>query len=127
MALAAAIISLIRDEIGDSTSFYFSDDSPHTPPQFDSLEDIYIDPARGNTNVLRTALICWRLRRSNYVQRGFDATAGGSLMARRQQMKTLEQKVKEYEILVDTTFRHANSSLQSTHVQSEAIAGGAEF
>ena len=127
MALSAAILSLIHDEIGDSTNAFFSDDTPHTPPQLDSLENIYADTARGNLNVLRTALICWRFRRNNYIERGFDATAGGSLMARRQHMKSLEQKVKEYELLVDTTKRHANTSLQSVHVQSEAIAGGAEF
>lgn len=128
MPLSPAIVELIRDEIGPDPDF--ANDSPHNPVigQLDSLENIYTNTSRGNVNVLRTALICWRMRRFDYVKRGFDATAGGSLMARRQRMKELNQVVKELEILIDTTFRNANQTMVGTHDQSVLLAeSGAEF
>ena len=128
MALSPNIVELIRDEIGHDPDF--SNDSPHDTAagELDSLENIYTSTNRGKTNVLRTALICWRLRRADYVKRGFDASTAGTLMARRQRLKELNRTVKEYEILVDTTAKHFNSTILSTHQQSEALAeSGAEF
>lgn len=128
MALSPSIVELIRDEIGPDPDF--SDDSPHDTSigQLDSLENIYGNTNRGNLNVLRTALICWRLRRNDYVKRGFDASTAGTLMARRQRLAELNRIVKEYEILVDTTFKHQTATLKSTHQQSQDLAdAGAEF
>lgn len=126
MALSPSIVELIRDEIGPDTDF--SDDTPHTSPQFDSLENIYTNANRGNFNVLRTALICWRLRRNDYVKRGFDASTGGTLMARSRRIRELDRIVKEYELLVDTTFKHNTATIESTYQQSQDLAdSGAEF
>jgi hypothetical protein len=117
MALSAEIVTLIRDEIGGDPDFSDDDAGFDSTTQLGSLEAIYTSAKRGNGNVLRTALICWRLRQKDYVKRGFDATASGSLMARRQRMRELDRIVKEYEMLVDTTARHANSTVQSDYQQ----------
>lgn len=110
MALAAQIVNLIRDEIGHDEDFVDNTvDLAANPNAYGALEDIYTDTERGNTDVLRTALVCWRIRRANYVKRGFDASASGSLMSRRQRMKELDKIVKEYELLIETTHRHKNT------------------
>ena len=124
MVLLDSIVELIRDEIGGGADF--GDDNPVVSPQLDTLENIYNNVNRGNSNVLRTALICWRRRREAYQARGFDATAGGSLFARRQRMKYLDKKVKEYELLVDTTFRHRQSRALGKFEVDDAD-GGTEF
>jgi hypothetical protein len=125
MPLAQAIVDLIRDEIGVETDFV-DQIADEGAGELASLEAIYVDDNRGNSDVLRTALICWRLRRNSYVSRGFDATAGGSLMARRQKMLEYDRRVKEYEILVDTTNRHRQSHANSAYEQNLA-AGGTEL
>jgi hypothetical protein len=127
MVLAVGIVELIRDEVGPDLDFA-NNTSELIAGQLDSLENIYTNSNRGSTSVLRTALICWRLRRADYVKRGFDASTAGTLMARRQKLREYNRIVKEYELLVDTTAKHVNSTIQSTHQQSEALAeSGAEF
>ena len=118
MALNNEVIKLIRDEIGDDPDFSDDDASYDSTSHLGSLESIYNSTNRGNENILRTALICWRRRRNDYVKRGFDATASGSLMARRQRMRELDRMVKEYELLVDTTARHSNDSVLSDYQQT---------
>lgn len=124
MALNSEVLELIRDEIGDDPDFADDNLSYDPDTQLGSLEEIYNSTNRGDQNILRTALIVWRKRRANYVSRGFDATAGGSLFARRQRMRELTRTVKEYELLVDTTARHSQSSVNSDYQQS---AESAEF
>lgn len=124
MAIAASIVKLIRDEIGNDPDFTDNISDPPTASTLDSLENIYIDENRGNFNPLRTALICWRLRRSNYVSRGFDVSSSGQLLSRRQRMRELNLRVHELEYLVDQTAHSHNATLLSTHQQSEALSGG---
>lgn len=121
MALNTSIVELIRQEIGDDQDF--ADDNPHDPnTQLGNLEDIYNTADQGNGDILRTALIVWRKRRASYVSRGFDVTAAGSLMARRQRMLELDRTVKEYELLVDTTFKQRNQEIQSNYQQNESAS-----
>lgn len=124
MVLLNSVVELIRDEIGAGADF--GDDNPKSGNELDTLENIYNNADRGNSDVLRTALICWRRRREAYQARGFDATAGGSLFARRQRMKYLDKKVKEYELLVDTTFKHRQSRAQGKY-EVDLADGGTEF
>jgi len=126
MALNTDTLALIRDEIGGDPDFSDDDASYDSAIQLGSLETIYSSTVRGNLNVLRTALICWRLRRNDYVKRGFDATSAGSLMSRRQRMRELNRQVKEYELLIDTTAKHVNDTINSDYQQDVASAG-AEF
>jgi hypothetical protein len=123
MALDPAVVALIRDEIGNDTDF--SDDIPHASPQLDSLENIYTDTNRGNTNVLRTALICWRRRLFNLQERSFDVITEGSLLSRSQRIKMIERRIKELALLVDTTHKGKNATVLSS-AQIDA-ADGSEF
>lgn len=123
MALDPGIVSLIRDEIGPDLDF--SDDDPAGATQLDSLENIYLDVNRGNSNVLRTALICWRRRLFNIQNRSFDVVTEGSLLSRSQRVKFIERRIKELELLVDTTLKGKNQTV----VSSAALASsdGSEF
>jgi len=127
MPLSEGLIALIRDEIGDDPDF--SDSDPHTPPQLDSLERIYLDPERGAENVLRTALICYRRRLHHLQARSFDITTEGTLLNRRQRVKFMELRIKELAALVDTTYRSHNAEMVSPLAAEEAAAssGSAEF
>ncbi len=98
MALSTQVISLIRDEIGDDLDF--SNNAPHGAGQYDSLEAIYSDSLRGNENVLRTALICWRRRLGAMQARSFDVTKEGNWLARSQRTKFLMNRVEHYERLL---------------------------
>ncbi len=118
MALNVETVALIRDEIGGDSDFSDDDASYDSSTQLGSLESIYNSTTRGNSNILRTALICWRLRRNDYVKRGFDATSAGSLMARRQRMRELDRIVKEYELMIDTTLKSRNASVLSDYQQT---------
>lgn len=125
MSLSASIIALIRDEIGNDTDF--SDNIPHTAPQLDSLENIYTDTNRGNFNILRTTLIVWRRRRNNLQARSWDIATEGSLLTRSQRLKQMDQQIKRYEALVDTTYRGANQPIQSPKTREDAAADTTEF
>lgn len=129
MALSEGIIALIRDEIGDDDDF--SDSAPHTSPQLDSLERIYTDTERGNFNVLRTALICWRRRRNHLQARSWDVATEGSLLTRSQRIRQMDQQIKRYEVLVDTTYTGRNQEVTGPFgMTADSIAaeyGDAEF
>ena len=117
MTLDPLIVDLIRDEIGNDTDF--SDNTPSTPPQLDSLEKIYDDPNRGNSNVLRSALICWRRRQNSLQERSFDIITEGSLLSRSQRIKFLAKKIKELEMLVDTTHKGKNMTTVSSAKEAD--------
>jgi hypothetical protein len=116
MTLAANIVSLIRDEVGDGTDF--SDNDPPSATQLDSLEAIYTDANRGNGNVLVTALIVWRRRLANMAGRGFDVTKEGSWLARSQQVDFYQQQVSKYERLVADRPQSRNGEILSRAQQS---------
>ncbi len=125
MALNSATISLIRDEIGNDLDF--SDNNPSTPPQLDSLENIHDDANRGNFNVLRTALICWRRRLFNLQERSFDVVTEGALLSRNQRIRFMERKIKNLEALTDTTQKGSNATVLSSVQVEEAVDAGSEF
>lgn len=117
MALSQSIIEQIRDEIGPDEDV--SDDALVPAAPLGDLETIYTDTDRGNLSTLRTALIVWKRRLTAVQARSFDATAGGSLMARSQRVRYLQRRVKELEILVDYTLKGSNQNVLSTHQQVE--------
>lgn len=128
MALSASIIALIRDEIGNDTDFSDNISGFDSSTQLDSLENIYTDENRGNYNVLRTALICWRRRRNNLQARAWDVATEGSLLTRSQRLKQMDQQIKRYESLVDTTYRGSNMTMQTPYAAEVAAAeSNAEF
>ena len=98
MALDPAIISLIRDEIGDDVDFVNDDtDLPGTPyAAYDSLENIYTDTDRGNYSPINTALIVYRRRLGNHTMRAFDLAKEGNWYARSQKTKYLQSQVAKY-------------------------------
>lgn len=102
MALDTNIVKLIRDEIGPDLDFVndAADEDPTDPEQLGSLEDIYLDANRGRSNVLATALICWRRRLAQQNARGFDVTKEGNWLARSQRVKFLQNRVEHYERLL---------------------------
>ena len=120
MPLAQTIINRIRDEIGEDLDVTDAADSPPAP--LGDLETIYTDVNRGNLSTLRTALIVWKKRLAGMQTRSFDATAGGSLMARSQRIRFLQRRVKELEILVDYTLKGTNQTVLSTYQQSSESA-----
>lgn len=120
MALSDQIIALIRDEIG--TDDDFADNIPHSSPQLDSLENVYTDTERGNSSILRTALICWRRRRNSLQGRSFDVATEGSLLSRSQRLKQMDQQIKRLEVLVDTTYTGRNQEIQAPVLAEEAAA-----
>ena len=118
MTLNPAIATLIRDEIGGDADF--NNNSPHTGSQLGNLEDIYNTEARGGSNVLVSALICWRLRLFNLQERSFDIITEGSLLSRSQRIKFIERKIKNLEALVDTTQKGKNMTVNSSVVTTDA-------
>lgn len=120
MPLAQTIIERIRDEIGPDQDVTDIAVTPAAP--LGDLETIYVDVNRGNSSTLRTALIVWRRRLANVQSKSFDATAGGSLMARSQRARFLQRRVKELELLVDYTIKGTNQDVLSTYQQEEAAA-----
>lgn len=127
MALAEGIIALIRDEIGDDADFA-DNISGFASPQLDSLENIYTDTERGNYNVLRTALICWRRRRNHLQARSWDVATEGSLLTRSQRLKQMDQQIKRYEVLVDTTYTGRNQAVRNpVDIEDAAALTNTEF
>ena len=102
MVLDPDIVALIRDEIGPDLDFVDDsiDEDPSDPEQLGSLETIYLDTNRGKSNVLATALICWRRRLALQNARGFDVTKEGNWLARSQRTKFLQNRVEHYERLL---------------------------
>lgn len=120
MSLAESIINRIRDEIGKDLDV--TDEAVVPAAPIGDLETIYLDVNRGNYSTLRTALIVWRRRLADLQTRSFDATAGGSLMARSQKVRYIQRRVKEIEILVDYTLKGTNQDINSTYQQVEESA-----
>lgn len=123
MALDAAIVALIRDEIGNDTDF--SDNTPHSSPQLDSLENIYTDSARGESSPLITALIVWRRRLHSLQARSFDLTTEGSLLSRNQRIRFMERKIHKLENILDFTAKGRNS--YPINPSTLDLVEGAEF
>lgn len=123
MALAQTIIDRIRDEVGNDEDVSDAALTPSAP--IGDLESIYTNADRGNYSTLRTALIVWKRRLANMQARSFDATAGGSLMARSQRIRYLQRRVKELELLVDYTLKGTNQEVLSNFQQDSDTA--AEF
>ena len=91
MALSTLAIALIRDEIGPDLDFVNNTaDITGAEGELGALEDIYDEPLRGDTNVLKTALICWRMRRASMNARSFDVAKEGNWLARSQRAKFLQ-------------------------------------
>ena len=120
MALAVAIVERIRDEIGPDTDV--TDAAP--AGTIGDLETIYTDVDRGNFSTLRTAYIVWKRRLGALQSRSFDATAGGSLMARSQRIRFIQRRIKELEILVDYTLKGVSETVVSA---AAALTDDAEF
>lgn len=127
MALSAQIIALIRDEIGNDDDF--SDNSPHTAPQLDSLENVYVDTERGNFSILRTALICWRRRLHNLQARSFDVSTEGTLLNRNQRIRFMERQISKLQALVDSTYKGYNAPITTPLIIEEGslVNGVPEF
>jgi len=124
MALAQTIIDRIRDEVGSDLDVTDESTTPAAP--IGDLETIYTDAKRGNYSTLRTALVVWRRRLADMQSRSFDATGGGSLMARSQRVRYLQRRVKELEILVDYTLVGTNQAVTSAvKIAEDAVT--AEF
>jgi len=115
MALDPAIISLIRDEIGDDVDFVNDNtDLPGSPyPAYDSLENIYTDEDRGNYSPINTALVVWRRRLGNHTMRAFDLAKEGNWYARSQKTKFLQSQVAKYARLAGQAGQASNDAITS--------------
>ena len=115
MALSTLAIALIRDEIGPDLDFVNNtvDLTPGKEGELAALEDIYDEPLRGDTNVLKTALICWRMRRASMNARSFDIAKEGNWLARSQRAKFLKFQVEHYERLLRDKPKGKNATLLS--------------
>lgn len=122
MSLAQTVIDQIRDEIGTDPDF--TDETP--AGDLGDLETIYNDVNRGDSDVLRTALICWKRRLGAIQSRSFDVTTGGALYSRSQRVRHFQRRIKELEIRVDYTLVGVNQSLISA-VKVAEDAAVAEF
>lgn len=112
MVLSVSQIELIRDEIGPDLDFA-NNTSEVIAGQLGSLEAIYTDPLRGNENVLKTALICWRNRLASMNARSFDITKEGNWLARSQRTKFIMNRVEHYERLLRDKPKGKNATLLS--------------
>lgn len=114
MALSAEVIALIRDEIGPDLDWVDNTaDLTGDPEELGALEDVYTDTNRGDFNVLRTALICWRKRLAQQNARSFDITKEGNWLARSQRVKFLMNRVEHYERLLRDKPKGKNATLLS--------------
>ena len=114
MPLSAAIIDLLRDEVGDQTDFV-DNIVDEDPTSLGSLEAVYTDINRGNFSVLRTALIVWRKRLASHTDSSFDVTSEGQMLLRSQKTKELRRQTYKYERLVDDTLKGSNQPVQGLH------------
>ncbi len=114
MALAIGIVKLIRDEIGEDLDFVDNiNQETNDVEELGSLEDIYLDVNRGQSNVLATALICWRRRLASQNARGFDVTKEGNWLARSQRTKLLQNRTEHYERLLRDKPKGKNATVLS--------------
>lgn len=116
MALSTLVIELIRDEIGPDLDFVNNTvDITGAEGELGALEDIYNEPLRGDSNVLKTALICWRMRVGQQNARSFDIAKEGNWLARSQRAKFLLNRVEHYERLLRDKPKGKNATLLSRH------------
>ena len=120
MALSTDIIRRIRIEVGETQDVTDEATSPAAP--VGDLESLYNDVEIGNGNVLRTALAVWRKRLMNMSSGAFDATAGGRLMARSQEVRYAQRRVKELALLVDYTLKGVNDTVKSNYQRDSSSA-----
>lgn len=114
MTLDADIVILIRDEVTYSIDYVDNvGDLTGDAGELGSLEAIYIDEDRGNFSTLGTALIVWRNRLAAQWERGFDVSKEGNWLARSQQTRFLQERVKYYEALTRSGKRSQNISIKS--------------
>lgn len=114
MALSQEIIDLIRDEIGPDLDWVNNTiELTGDPEELGALEDVYTDANRGDSNVLKTALICWRKRLAQQNARSFDVTKEGNWLARSQRVKFLQNRVEHYERLLRDKPRGKNAVVLS--------------
>ena len=116
MALDPAIVTLIRFEIGPDTDWV--DDTADLTGgegELGALEDVYTNANAGDSNVLRTALICWRMRLAQQNARSFDVAKEGNWLARSQRVKFLQNRVEHYERLLRDKPKGKNATLLSRH------------
>ena len=97
MVLDPNILRKIRHEIGQSEFTDIDDD--------DALEIIFNDVDEGNGSVLSTALIVWRHRLGQLSSRAFDVSTEGTLLSRNQRIRFIERRIKELEVLTESTAR----------------------
>jgi hypothetical protein len=122
MALAQEVIDLIRDEIGPDLDFVDNTaDLTGDPEELGALEDIYTSTNRGDTNVLKTSLICWRRRLAQQNARSFDVTKEGNWLARSQRAKFLMNRVEHYERLLRDKPKGKNATLLSGAARDSSI------
>jgi len=114
MTLDPDIVTLIRDEVTYSTDYVDNEtDLTGNTGELGSLEAIYTEEDRGNFSTLGTALIVWRNRLSAQWERGFDISKEGNWLARSQQTRFLQERVKYYEALTGAGKRSKNMSITS--------------
>lgn len=114
MSLSVTILGQIRDEIGEDNDFTDTD-----------LEGIYEDTDRGNSSILRTALIVWKRRQFNLQARSFDASTGGSLLSRSQRIRFLATQISRLESLVDET--HTGSNMDAGYANENSGLWSSSF
>ena len=125
MSLSASIANQIRDEVGSDTDFV--DNQDDETAGVTSLERIFLDENRGNSDILRTALIVWRRRLGDLQARSFDLTTEGSLLSRSQRVRFIERRIKELENLIDTTLKGRNASVIGSLSDLSTGTAGGEF
>ena len=113
MVLDPNILQAIRDEIGEEDIATYDDAW---------LEDAYEDENRGNFSILATALIVWRRRLGELLNRSFDVTTEGSLLSRNQRVRYIERQIKRLENLVDDTLVGETWDAKSVTQQSADLA-----
>lgn len=127
MVLAASVIALIRDEIGNDADFADNIIDFDAALHLDSLENIYVDDDRGESSPLITGLIVWRRRLHDLQTRSFDITTEGSLLSRNQRIRFIERRIKELELLVDSTPKGVNAIVQTPLQAEEGLEAAAEL
>lgn len=126
MPLSADIVALIRTEIGFDTDFVDQDtELTGAPLELGSLESIYTSPSLGKTSILITALVCWRQRMHSLQARSFDVTTQSTLLSRSQRVKFINLRIKELELLVESTAKGRNEVI--TSVLAASTSDAAEF
>lgn len=121
MALDPTILRKIRYETGKQTELGVDDD--------DTIEIIFNDSDEGNSSVLATALIVWRFRLGSLTDRAFDITTEGSLLSRSQKIRFIERRIKELELITESTAKGHNAQVTNAASQSSltASSGSAEL